>query len=155
MPSVRLQISSTCSSERPRTAAIVDGLASQAFCMAMALVLTSFNAFSKLNAPAAVNAENSPRLCPATKVGLKSLPSKFAIITLKVNMAGWVTLVSFNSSAVPSNMTLLKLKLSTSSAWSKSTFATSLLVYRSFPIPGYWAPWPGNTNALLILRNIL
>ena len=107
MPSTLLQMSSTCSSDRLRIAAIVDGVASQAFCIAMARLLTKISAFSKLSAPAAVSAENSPKLWPATKSGLKSAPSSLAIITLMVKMAGWVTLVSLSSSAVPSNMILL------------------------------------------------
>ena len=55
------QISSTFSSGKPMMAAIVPGLASQSFCIALARAATSFKPSSKAMAPAATNAENSPR----------------------------------------------------------------------------------------------
>ena len=62
-------------------AAIVEGCASQAFCIAMARAYTSFNPSSNDNAPAATKAENSPSECPAVISGLKSSPMQRAEIT--------------------------------------------------------------------------
>ena len=62
-------------------AAMVEGVASQAFCIAIARAYTSFNPSSKLNAPAATNAENSPSEWPAVISGLKSSPMQRAEIT--------------------------------------------------------------------------
>src|SRR5665647_1908804 len=64
--------SSTLSSAKANTAAIVEGFCSQAFCIALALINTSFSASSKLNTRLATNAENSPNECPATISGFAS-----------------------------------------------------------------------------------
>jgi hypothetical protein len=54
-------MSSTSSSAKANTAAMVEGLISQAFCMALARMLTSFKASSKASVPFATKAENSPK----------------------------------------------------------------------------------------------
>ena len=51
----------TTSFSKPNIAAIVEGSASQAACMASALLETSFKPSSKAKTPAAVNAEISPK----------------------------------------------------------------------------------------------
>ena len=102
--------------------------------MANALFETNFNPSSNDNVPFATSAENSPKECPATISGLKS-DNVFAIITECKNTAGWVTLVSFNSSAVPSNMTSVIRKPKILFAFSNKSFANSEFSYNSFPIP--------------------
>ena len=54
------QTSSTASSLSPRTAAIVEGSISHAFCMAIARAYTNFNPSSNDRAFEATKAENSP-----------------------------------------------------------------------------------------------
>ena len=54
--------SSTILFSSPSTAAIVDGVASQASCIALALALTSFNPSANAIPPATTIALNSPRL---------------------------------------------------------------------------------------------
>ena len=120
------QTSSTFSSGRPMMAAIVPGFFSQAFCMALARAATSFSPSSKLSAPAATSAENSPREWPATMSGLNASPKQRAEMTLWRNTAGCVTLVSFSCSSVPANMMPVILKPRISSALSKSSFASGL-----------------------------
>ena len=63
------QISSTFSSGKANTAAIVEGVASQAFCIAWARLETNTKPSSKERAPAATRAENSPREWPAVMSG--------------------------------------------------------------------------------------
>ena len=58
-PSISAQISSTTLSSRFKTAAIVEGVISQAFCMAMARWETNFSPSSKLKAPLATKAERN------------------------------------------------------------------------------------------------
>ena len=48
---------------------MVDGCISHAACIAFARILTNLNASSKLKLLLATNAENSPKLCPATISG--------------------------------------------------------------------------------------
>ena len=110
MPEVFAQTCSTIASSKPKTAAMVLGCNSQAFCMAKARLETNFKPSSNVNDPLATNAENSPSECPATISGLKLPPKVLAKITECKNMAGCVTLVSFKSSAEPSNMMSVILK---------------------------------------------
>ena len=62
-------------------AAMVEGWASQAFCMAMARAYTSFSPSSNDKAPAATKAENSPKECPAVISGWKASPMHKAEMT--------------------------------------------------------------------------
>ena len=62
-------------------AAIVEGCASHAFCIAIARAYTSFKPSSNERAPAATSAENSPSECPAVISGLKASPMHNAEIT--------------------------------------------------------------------------
>ncbi|MNE09379.1 hypothetical protein D3C80_1020520 [compost metagenome] len=118
---------------------MVDGFISQAFCMANALWETNFNPSSKDKAPLATKAENSPNECPATISGLKS-SSVLAKITECKNTAGCVTLVSFNCSAVPSNMMSVMRKPNISLAFSNNSLAKGEFSYKSLPIPVNCAP---------------
>ena len=63
-------------SSPPTTAAIVPGWASQAFCMAIARLLTRRKPSSKVNTLLATKAENSPKEWPATIVGSNSSSSE-------------------------------------------------------------------------------
>ena len=130
-------------------AAIVDGATSHAFCIACARCDTSFNPSSNDIAPAATSAENSPSEWPATISGANSSPIVFANITECKNTAGWVTLVCFKSSGVPSNIKSVILKPKISFAFSNISRASALFSYRSLPIPTNCAPCPGNTNAFI------
>src|SRR5690606_30216293 len=123
-PSIEAQMSSTTLSSKFKTAAIVEGVISQAFCIAIARFDTNFNASSKDNVPLATKAENSPNECPATISGLKS-GNVFAKITECKNTAGCVTLVCFSSSSVPLNMISVMLKPKISLALSNNSFAVS------------------------------
>ena len=87
-PSIALHISSTVASGRPMMAAIVDGFCSQAFCIAIARFETRLRPSSKLRAPAATSALNSPSECPAVISGLKSAPSDLARMTECRKIAG-------------------------------------------------------------------
>ena len=121
-------------------AAIVDGAASQAFCIAIARFETSFRPSSNDNAPAATRAENSPNEWPAVISASNSSPRQIAEITECKNTAGCVTFVCFNSSAEPSNIIFVMSKPSISFALSNNSFALALLSYKSLPIPVNWAP---------------
>ena len=67
---------------------MVEGSASQAFCIAIARLETKIRPSSKVKAPLATRAENSPNECPATISGLKLSPSVLASSTEWRNMAG-------------------------------------------------------------------
>ena len=101
-------------------------------------------------APAATNAENSPKECPATISGLNSSPNAFARITECRNIAGCVTLVCLNCSSVPANIISVMRKPSISSAFSNIALQLSFESYSSLPIPTNCAPCPGNTYAFFI-----
>ena len=125
-------------------AAIVEGFASQAFCMACARFETKVKPSSKVSAPAATSAENSPSEWPATMSGAKSF-TVLASNTECKKMAGCVTLVCFKSSAMPSNIISVILKPRIALAFSNNAFTLAEFSYKSFPIPGYCAPCPGKT----------
>ena len=128
------QASSTSSSEPPRTAAIVPGRSSQAFCMASARFATSLRPASNVMAPVAVSAENSPSECPAAISGLP--PWTLAIATESRNTAGCVTFVCLRSSAVPLNITSVMLKPRISFALRNIDFTSAFDSNKSLPIPG-------------------
>ena len=132
-------MSSTILSSKFKTAAIVLGVISQAFCIAIARWETSFKPSSKDKVPLATKAENSPKEWPATISGLK-LSNVFAKITECKNTAGCVTLVSFNCSAVPSNMMSVMRNPNISLAFSNNSFAKAEFSYKSLPIPVNCAP---------------
>ena len=117
------QISSTFSSGRARTAAIVEGVASHAFCMACARLDTNTNPSSKERAPAATKAENSPKEWPATMSGWNASPNVFAKITEWRKIAGCVTFVCFRSSSVPANIRSVMRNPKISFAFSNSSLA--------------------------------
>ncbi|MNY68683.1 hypothetical protein D3C86_2064850 [compost metagenome] len=94
--------------------------------MAAARFATRDRPSSKESAPAATNAENSPSEWPATILGEKS-GDIFARITEWINIAGWVTLVCFSSSSVPSNMIFVISKPRISLAFSNNALAESEL----------------------------
>ena len=104
------------------TAAIVPGTASQHFCISLARIATRRRASSKDIAPAAARAENSPSEWPATMSGRKLSVHAARMVECR-KMAGWVTLVAFRSSSVPSNMMRVISKPSISSALSKNSRA--------------------------------
>src|SRR5690606_28923014 len=133
-PSIDAQISSTTLSSKFKTAAMVDGVISQAFCIAIARLDTNCKSSSKYKVPLATKAENSPNEYPATLSGLKSV-KVFAKITECKNTAGWFTLVCFNSSSVPLNMISVMLKPKISFALSNSSLAIADVSYKSLPIP--------------------
>ena len=141
-------MSSTILSSKFKTAAMVEGVISHAFCIAKALLETNTKASSKDKAPFATNAENSPNECPATISGSKS-SNVLAKITECKKTAGCVTLVSFNSSAVPSNIISVIRKPKISFALSNSSLATAEFSYKSLPIPVNCAPCPGKTYAFI------
>ena len=98
--SARRQATSTRSSSRPRTAAIVPGLARPASCIASARSTTRRTPSSKDNAPVAVNAVYSPKLCPAQKLG--SIPSRStasSTINEETNVVSCALRVSLSTSA--------------------------------------------------------
>ena len=101
--------------------------------MAKALFETNLKPSSNDNAPFTTSAENSPKECPATMSGFTS--NTLAKITECKKTAGWVTLVSFNSSAVPSNMISVILKPRISFAFSNNAAAKGEFSYKSLPIP--------------------
>ena len=142
-------ISSTFSSSKPNTAAIVLGFASQAFCIACARTETSSSASAKLNVPLATNAENSPKECPATMAGLAAAIFLNAA-TACIKTAGCVMLVCFKSSSLPVNIISLILKPSISFASSNNSLEAVLLSYKFLPIPLNCAPCPGKINACFI-----
>ena len=133
-------MSSTIASSRPKTAAIVEGAISQAFCIAKARLETNFSPSSKVKTPFVTNADNSPKECPATISGLKPSPKTFAKITECKKIAGCVTFVSFNCSAVPSNIISVIEKPKISFAFSKYFCANEDFSYKSKPIPVNCAP---------------
>ena len=130
-------------------AAMVEGFISQAFCIAKARLETRLTPSAKSMAPAATNAENSPKEWPATISGANFSPRDFAKMTEWRNTAGWVTFVCFNSDSSPANMTSVIRKPSISLAFSNRSFAKGMFSYKSLPIPMNWAPCPGNTNAFI------
>ena len=149
-PSVSAHIFSTVAVSSPMIAAMRPGRASQHFCISTARVETSLRASSKLTAPQATRAENSPRECPPTMSGRGRLSLQRAVHTECRNTAGCVTLVARRSSALPPNIMSVMRKPSISSAFSIISLALLLDSYKSFPIPENWAPCPGNTNAVFI-----
>ena len=118
--------------------------------MAKALCETNFNPSSKDKAPFATNAENSPKECPATICGWNSSPNVLAKITECRKIAGCVTFVSFNCSAVPSNMMSVILKPNMSFAFSNNSLAKAEFSYKSLPIPVNCAPCPGKIYAFIL-----
>ena len=121
--------------------------------MANALFETNCNPSSNDNAPFTTNAENSPNECPATISGFTF--RVFANITECKKTAGCVTLVSFNSSAVPSNMMSVILKPKISLACSNKALASAEFSYKSLPIPVNCAPCPGKTYAFIFYAEFI
>ena len=144
-------MSSTVLSSSFSTAAMVDGVRSQHFCMALARAMTSLRPSSKLMAPAATKAENSPSEWPPTMSGLNCSPMYLARMTLWRKMAGCVTRVCLRSSGVPANIRSVMRKPIMSLAFSNMARHSSLPSYRFLPMPTNWAPCPGNTYAFIFV----
>jgi acyl transferase domain-containing protein len=82
---------------------IAPGRATPAACINLPRGPTNARATSKDSAPAATNAEYSPRLCPATAIGSSpSVMSNSQAATLCTKTAGWVTSVCISRSSGPS-----------------------------------------------------
>ena len=152
MPFILEQIFSTTISSSPRIAAIVEGVSSQAFCIANARLCTNSKPSSNFRHLLETRADISPRECPATKSGLNFSPNASASITECKKIAGCVTLVCFKSSVVPLNIISEILNPRISLDFSNNSFETFLDSYRSLPIPGNWAPCPGNTYAFILFN---
>ena len=151
LPSNSWHVSLINLSSSPKIAAIVPLLLSHAFCIAFALRDTKIRPSLKEIVLFATRDENSPKECPATAKGLLFLDSytiNSAIECRKI--AGCVTLVCFKSSSSPSNIIFERENFSRSSASSNNFLTSSLLWYKSCPIPLNWEPWPGNTNTLIL-----
>src|SRR5207253_3757209 len=123
-------------------------------CISAPRLRTSSTASANFSAPAATSAEYSPRLCPATKSGVKPLSaSTRTTATEHVKIAGCVFAVSLRSSSVPSKHIFEIEKPSVLSASPKTAFAAGYFSASSLPIPGYCEACPGNTNATLPIVN--
>src|SRR5467141_5098869 len=115
---------------------------------------TSCTASANFSPPAATSAEYSPRLCPATKSGVRPFSASTRDTAMEqVKMAGCVLAVSLRASSVPSKHIF---EIEKPRAWSasvKTAFAAGYFSARSLPMPGYCEACPGNTNATLPIVN--
>src|SRR5260370_23554318 len=153
-PAARLQTSATTACDRPMMAAIAPTPAGTASCMYVPRWRTSCTASASVSAPAATSAEYSPRLCPATKSGVKPFSaSARKTATEQLKIAGCVLAVSLRSSSVPSKHIREREKPSALSASLKTALAAGYRSANSLPIPGYCEACPGNTNATLPILN--
>ena len=66
-----------------------------------------------------------------------------------VKSAGWVLSVLFKTSSGPSAMSFESEKPRISSACCIIFLAGSKVEARVWPIPTYWAPWPGKSKIVL------
>src|SRR5216683_6664579 len=115
---------------------------------------TSCTASANFSPPAATSAEYSPRLCPATKSGVRPFSASTRDTAMEqVKIAGCVFAVSLRSSSVPSKHIFEIEKPSDLSASSKTAFAAGYFSASSLPMPGYCEACPGNTNATLPIFN--
>ena len=70
------------------------------------------------------------------------------------NMQGWVFLVSFSSSSVPPKH-WAEVPGRRASSFAKISAAAGEHWASSWPMPGYWAPWPAKTKAILPICPLL
>ncbi len=70
-------------------------------------------------------------------------------------MAGWVLAVSFSASSGPSKHSEDSFSPSASSADSNTARASGNFSSRSFPMPTFWLPCPGKTNAIFDIVYLL
>ena len=98
-----VQTASTASGDRPNSAAIAPTPGGTAACISRPRSRTMRSASAKSSAPAATSAEYSPRLCPATHVGRRSLScvNTRHAATLVARIAGWVLCVRVSSASGP------------------------------------------------------
>src|SRR6266436_580259 len=95
----RLQASITTAGDNPIIAAIAPCPAGTASCIYCPRLRTSCTASENFSAPAATNAEYSPRLCPATKSGVTPFSaSTRCTATEQVKIAGCVLAACFGQS---------------------------------------------------------
>src|SRR5712692_7536845 len=154
LSAARLQTSATTACDKPMIAAIAPTPEGTASCMYVPRLRTSCTASANFSPPAATSAEYSPRLCPATKSGVKPFSASTRnTATEQVKIAGCVLAVSLRSSSVPSKHILEIEKPRASSASLKTAFAAGYFPASSLPIPGYCEACPGNTNATLPIAN--
>ena len=142
------------SASNPSTAAMLPGARSPASFISHPRSRTIFTPSSKLSAPAAHRALNSPRLCPATKAGASTSPDSSMVASaamLCVKIAGCVLKVSPSAVSGPSKHNCVRPKPSAASARSKMPLATGRRRARSLPIPTNCDPWPGKTYAVVML----
>src|SRR6185369_7293107 len=71
---------------------------------------------------------------------------------LAVRMAGCVFAVSFSSASLPVKQMAESFSPRASSASSNTRRATGKASASSLHMPGYWEPWPGKMNAVLLMR---
>ena len=101
--------------------------------------------------PAWARAAYSPREKPAAPWA--SMPwalSAAAAARSAASTQGWVLWVRFNSSWLPSKHSAETLRPSAASAASNTALAAGSASYRSFIMPGNWAPWPENISAIFM-----
>src|SRR5260370_10779863 len=154
LSAARLQTSATTACDKPMIAAIAPTPEGTASCMYVPRRRTSCTASASVSAPAATSAEYSPRLCPATKSGVRPFSaSARKTATEQAKIAGCVLAVSLRSSSVPSKHIREREKPSALSASLKTALAAGYRSARSLPMPGYCEACPGNTNATLPILN--
>src|SRR5262245_44671210 len=144
-----------CTSARsnPSNATTAPTPTGTASCIYRPRLRTNAAASPKLNAPAATNAEYSPKLWPATKCGRTPFSSRTRkSATDVVRIAGCVVSVNLRSSSGPLKHNREMGKSKSASASSKAARAVGNFSATSRPIPMYCAPWPGKTNAIFIIR---
>jgi hypothetical protein len=99
--------------------------------------------------PATTAAANSPTLWPIIAAGVAPRASHdWANATSTQNVAGCVTAVSRNASALPLNTRCARSNSSPQAATASSNAArnTGSWACRARPMPAYCAPWPGNSH---------
>src|SRR5713101_2427898 len=137
----------------PRTAAIVPGRSSPAFCINSPRRRTSFAAAVASSAPAVTYAEYSPSECPAAVTGAPPAPSLVRTIVktaaLCARIAGCAFCVAMRSSSGPANMIRDRPTPSAVSIASKTARASGNRSARSFPMPTFCAPCPGRARSSL------
>jgi hypothetical protein len=128
--------------------------AGTAACIASPRSRSSRAASATVNEPTAASAEYSPSECPATNPANSRRPCPDACSTARsaasevAISAGWALAVRVSVSAGPSKTTAESRSPSASSTSSNTARAAGNASASALPIPGCWAPWPGNTATL-------
>ena len=146
------------SGSMPMIAAMAPTPTGTASCMSWPRRRTRRRASANPKAPAATSAEYSPRLCPAMATGASSgartLKDRWMAIEVATS-AGWVFSVSPSSSSGPSQQSRERGKPRAASASAKAARASGTAAAHARPMPTFCAPWPGKTNAILLLARLI